>query len=126
MLLAREAKKASVGRPYLPDMARHARHHCERCARPVVAVRPHWGWRAASIVAVAFFVALSFAAGASGLLLFGAGVVVFALGACVLGPLNERASEPPRCPDCRCVVVPLARLPAARAEIEPSRRHLAA
>jgi hypothetical protein len=107
-------------------MARHARHRCERCARPVVALRPHWGWRAASIVAFVFFVALSFAVGASGFLLFGAGAVVFALGASVLGPLNDRASDPPRCPDCRCVVVPLARADEPRAAIEPSPRHQAA
>jgi hypothetical protein len=99
---------------------RHPLHHCERCTRPVVAVRPHWGWRVASVAAFAFFVVLSFAVGASGFLLFGAGFVVFALGALVLGPLNERASEPPRCPDCRCVVVPLERAPAARAVMAPS------
>lgn len=78
--------------------------HCERCDRPVTAVRPHPGWRAASLGALAFFIVLAFAAGASGLLLFGAGIVVFALGALVIGPLHERASEPPRCPECRCVI----------------------
>jgi hypothetical protein len=101
--------------------------HCERCDRPVTAVRPHPGWRVASVGALAFFVALAFFAGASGLLLFGAGVVVFALGALVIGPLEERASEPPRCPDCRCVIVRAAApAPAAREAIRPVARPRAA
>ncbi len=102
-------------------MAHPADHHCERCDRPVVAVRPHWAWRATSVGSLVFFVLLAFFAGASGLLLFGAGIVVFSLGALVLGPVAERAFEPPRCPDCRCVVTPLA-APDARAAIAASPR----
>src|SRR5262249_12941752 len=86
-------------------MNRREEHHCERCERSVVPVRPPWGWRAAAIGAFAFFVVLAFVTGASGLLLFGAGIVVFALGALVLGPLYDRAFDPPRCPLCRCVIV---------------------
>jgi hypothetical protein len=86
-----------------------------RCARPVIAVRPHWGWRVASPLTLAFFALLSFLGGASGFLIVGSGVVVFAIGALVVGPVNERASEPPRCPDCRCVVERVARSTDAQA-----------
>jgi hypothetical protein len=40
-------------------------------------------------------------------------VVVFCLGTLVLGPLNERASEPKRCPHCHCVIVRRSLAPAA-------------
>jgi hypothetical protein len=86
-------------------MKREKSDYCERCAESVVAVRPHPGWLVASVGAFGFFVLTAFAVGASGFLLFGAGFVHFALGALVLGPLHERASDPPRCPHCRCVIV---------------------
>jgi hypothetical protein len=92
------------------------RDYCERCARPVVALRPSPLWRVASVVALGFFAVLVFAAGASGLGIAFVPVVVFCLGTLVLGPLNERASEPRRCPDCRCVIVP--RSPAPTSELE--------
>ena len=91
-------------------MADRARHYCERCERYVVARVPHPGWRVASISAWAFFVLLAFLVGASGLLLFGGGIVVFAMGALLLGPLHARASEDPRCPGCLCVVARAAAL----------------
>jgi hypothetical protein len=87
--------------------------YCERCARPVVALRPHPLWRVASLVALGFFAILVFASGASGMGIAFVPVVVFCLGTLVLGPLNERASEPRRCPDCHCVIV------ARSAALEP-------
>jgi hypothetical protein len=86
-------------------MRRSIGDYCERCARPVVALRPSPLWRVASILALALFAVLVFASGASGLGIAFVPVVVFCLGTLVLGPLNERASEPRRCPDCRCVIV---------------------
>jgi hypothetical protein len=87
----------------------------------VVAVRSHWAWRVASVAALVFYVLLAFAVGVSGFLLFGAGAVVFALGALVIGPLEERASEPPRCPECRYVIVPTsASAPRAESPSSPS------
>jgi hypothetical protein len=99
--------------------------HCQRCGRDVIAVRPHWAWRVASVGTLAFFVLLAFAVGVSGFLLFGAGFVVFALGALVLGPLADRAFDPPRCPDCRCVIVPAAAAPSHEAVAAPPRRRAA-
>jgi hypothetical protein len=94
-------------------MQRSTRDYCERCARPVVALRPSPLWRLASVAALGVFAILVFAAGASGLGIAFVPVVVFCLGTLVLGPLNERASEPKRCPDCRCVIVPRSLAPAA-------------
>jgi hypothetical protein len=88
-------------------MSGEASHFCERCQRRVVALRPPWAYRAASIGALLFFLILTVAAGASGSLLLGGGVIVFILGTLVLGPLNEMASEPARCPSCHCVVFPV-------------------
>jgi hypothetical protein len=79
-----------------------------RCAQVVVAVRPHVAWRVLTVGCFGFFVVLTFLVGASGLLLFGGGVVVFAMGALVLGPLVRTSFDPPRCPHCRCVVAPVA------------------
>jgi hypothetical protein len=88
-------------------MSSEASHFCERCQRRVVALRPPWIYRAASVGTLAFFLVLTVAAGASGSLLLGGGVIVFILGTLVLGPLNEMASEPARCPSCHCVVFPI-------------------
>jgi hypothetical protein len=125
MLLAPRAKKARRVDPYRFRMKRAARHACERCERPVVAVRAHWGWRAAFGGTFAFFVVLTFLVGASGFLLFGAGAVVFALGALVMGPLYDLAAAPPKCPHCGCVVE--KRVTGAAAErgraLDGSRRH---
>jgi hypothetical protein len=85
-------------------MSSEASHFCERCQRRVVAIRPPWIFRAAVVGALLFFLALTVAAGASGSLLLGGGVIVFILGTLCLGPLNEMASEPARCPSCHCVV----------------------
>jgi len=81
------------------------RDYCERCARPVVALRPNPLWRVASVAALGVFALLVFAAGASGMGIAFVPVVVFCLGTLVLGPLNERTSDPKRCPDCHCVIV---------------------
>jgi hypothetical protein len=70
-------------------------------------------WRVASVVALGLFAVLVFASGASGLGIAFVPVVVFCLGAAVLGPLNERASDPKRCPDCHCVIVHRAPAPAS-------------
>lgn len=88
-------------------MSSEASHFCERCQRRVVALRPPWIFRAASIGALVFFLGLTVAAGASGSLLLGGGIIVFILGTLVLGPLNEMASEPARCPSCHAVVFPV-------------------
>ena len=93
------------------------RDYCERCARPVVPVRPNPLWRVASVAALALFAVLVFAAGASGLGIAFVPVIVFCLGTLVLGPLNERASDPKRCPDCHCVIVPRSSSPAS--ELDP-------
>lgn len=104
-------------------MTPQPRHYCERCARPVIAVGPHWLRRVAVWAAFAFFTVLTFVVGASGLLLFGGGIVVFALGALVLGPLYTQAYELRRCPSCRRVVVPVARADAStRVERSPRRQ----
>jgi len=79
-----------------------------------VAVRSHWGWWALFGGTFAFFVVLTFLVGASGLLLFGAGAVVFALGGLVMGPLYDLAAAPPKCPHCGCVVEKLPRSAVAR------------
>jgi hypothetical protein len=92
-----------------------ARYYCEACDRLVVAIRPHWGWRIASILSLAFFAFATFTAGFSGSLILGGGVVVFILAALVVGPLNELASAPPKCPVCRRVVVRASRAVAADA-----------
>jgi hypothetical protein len=55
---------------------------------------------------MSFYALLTLAVGFGGLLVIGAGVLVFAIAVLVVGPLNDRASEPPRCPVCRSVVVP--------------------
>jgi hypothetical protein len=74
-----------------------------------------------------FFAVLVFASGASGLGIAFVPVVVFCLGTLVLGPLNERASDPKRCPDCHCVIVPRAPAPASEVDaIAPARRQRAA
>jgi hypothetical protein len=70
----------------------------------------------ASVVTLGFFALLVFASGASGLGIAFVPVVVFCLGTLVLGPLNERASDPKRCPDCHCVIVP--RVPASASEVD--------
>ena len=93
------------------------RDYCERCARPVVPVRPNPLWRVASVAALALFAVLVFAAGASGLGIAFVPVIVFCLGTLVLGPLNERASDPKRCPDCHCVIVP--RSSSLASELDP-------
>ena len=80
------------------------RHRCERCARSVVAVRPPLASRVLAVAMFAFFIPLTFAIGASGLLLLGGGIVLLAMGALVLGPLIRDSFEPPKCPDCGCVV----------------------
>jgi hypothetical protein len=95
-------------------MSGEGSHFCERCQRRVLALRPPWMYRAASVGALLFFLLLTVAAGASGSLLLGGGVIVFILGTLVLGPLNEMASEPPRCPSCHCVVFPIRSTGTAR------------
>jgi hypothetical protein len=92
-------------------MDRGRRDHCERCAVDVVAVRPHPGLRVLAVVTFAFFLVLTFAVGVSGFLLFGGGIVVFAMGALVIGPLVRTAFADPRCPRCGCVTA-AARQPA--------------
>ncbi len=96
-------------------MSSEALHFCERCSRRVVALRAPWFWRVASVAALFFFLLLTVAAGASGSLLLGGGIIVMILGTLVLGPLNEMASEPARCPSCHCVVFPIHSERAARA-----------
>jgi hypothetical protein len=96
-------------------MSSDATHFCERCSRRVLALRAPWFWRVASVAGLFFFLLLTVAAGASGSLLLGGGIVVMILGTLVLGPLNELASEPARCPSCHCVVFPIHSERAARA-----------
>jgi hypothetical protein len=108
-------------------MRRSIRDYCERCARSVVALRPSPLWRVASVAALGLFAVLVFASGASGLGIAFVPVVVFCLGTLVLGPLNERASEPRRCPDCHCVIVPRSIAPTSELDaIAPARGRKAA
>ena len=110
-------------------MGRSTPEYCERCARPVIPLRPSPLWRVASVVALSVFAVLVFASGASGLGIAFVPVVVFCLGTLVLGPLNERASDPKRCPDCDCVIVPRSPAPAPASEVDaiaPARRRKAA
>lgn len=94
-------------------------HHCERCHRDVVGRRPHRGKVVLACGWFVFFFVLTFAAGFSGTLLLGSGVVVFVLGTLVLGPACDAAFQPPRCPACRCVVMPL-RVPHTQPDARPS------
>jgi hypothetical protein len=80
---------------------------CEACSRDVIAIRPHWGWRAASFAAFPTLAAIL--AVASALLILGSGIFVLVVGMMIVGPLNERASARPLCPSCRCAVAPLRR-----------------
>jgi hypothetical protein len=89
-------------------MAQRKTHFCAACDSRVVALRPHWSSWVAVAGAYAFFVVLTALVGAGGLLIFGGGVVVFALGSCVLGPLHALAARPPTCPNCRRMVARIA------------------
>jgi hypothetical protein len=92
-------------------MASRETHFCGACQRRVATIGPHWAWKLAVVAAFVFFTLLTALVGAGGLLILGGGVVVFALGTCVIGPLVAEASRPLLCPTCGREVI---RLRAAR------------
>jgi hypothetical protein len=74
-------------------------HFCRPCDREVVAVRPHWAWRAALVAVALAGVATVLASSLIGPFIVGA-IPFMALYGFALGPIAREVSTPPTCPHC--------------------------
>lgn len=100
---------------------------CSACGTDAPSVRPSRLWTVAVIAVWLSMPAMVGAAALTGVMIVAFGPLVFMVGAGLLGPLHEKAFQPPRCAHCGRVRVeePTHHTPGARealAEPESSPR----